>query len=232
VAACVVRFPSDSRRRQSAAAALRSFFLDAVRLFQSPASRGTLLAIGYLRGVVTASVGAFVAASLDGASTPPVALLLRVGLVTMAGTALGSFLATLASDRRHTAAQVELGALGFTLGLMGIAISCQPSWPLCFLIGACGGLVNVPLLAAFQRTVEPGTRGNAMALLNTVGYLAMTLAAALLAGLAQAHVLTPIGQFYFVAVLAAIGTMVAVYYRGAAARKLDACPALTSKSPE
>ena len=231
-AASVVRFPSDVRRAQSAAAALQGFFLDAVHLLHSPDSRGNLLAIAYLRGVATAGVGAFIAASLQGSASPPVTLLLRVALVTMAGTALGSALAAFASDRRHAAAQVQLGALGLTLGLTGVALFRQPAWPLSFLVGACGGLVNVPLLAAFQQTLEPGTRGNAMALLNTAGYLAMTLASALLAGLAHAAVLTPIGQLYFVAVLAAIGTTGAVYYRGGASRQLVACPAVTSKSPE
>jgi hypothetical protein len=227
-----VRFSSDKRRSQSASTALQGFFLDTVQILRNPASRGNLLAIGYLRGVATASAGAFIAASLDGAASPPFALLLRVAFVTMAGTAVGSLVATLAGDRRYAAAQVQLGAVGFTLGLAGVALFCQPSWPLCFLIGACGGLVNVPLLGAFQRALEPQMRGNAMAVLNAAGYLAMTLASALLAGLAQSGVLTPIRQFHVVAVLAAVGATAAVYYRGGDSWQLTACPRLVSKSPE
>jgi hypothetical protein len=77
-AASAVRFPSDSRCWQSAGAALHDFFLDAVQLLQNPASRGALLAISYLRGVATASVGAFIAGSLGGATSPPIFLLLKV----------------------------------------------------------------------------------------------------------------------------------------------------------
>jgi hypothetical protein len=182
--------------------------------------------------VATAAAGAFIAAARLGVASLPVMLLLRIAIVTMAGTALGSFLATFAGARRHGAAQVQVGTLGFTLGLLGVAVFCQPSWPLCFLIGACGGFVNVPLLTAFQQSLEPQTRGNAMALLNTAGYLAMTLASALLAGLAHAAVLTPIGQFYVVALLAALGTTAVVYYPAGVTRQFVACPVLTSKSPE
>jgi hypothetical protein len=196
------------------------------------ASRRNLFAISYLRGVATASVGAFLAGSLEGADFAPILLLLKIAFVTMAGTALGSCLAAMADDRRHAAAQVQLGALGLTLGLSAVAWLHQPWWPLCFLSGVCGGLVSVPLLAAFQRSLAPGMRGNAMALLNAAGYLAMTLTSALLACLAQANVLTPIGQLYFIAGLAALGTTGAIYYRGGTTRRLLARPPLMSKSPE
>jgi hypothetical protein len=231
-AASVVRFSGESRCRRSARAALQDFFLDALHLLRNPVSRGNLLAISYLRGVATASVGAFIAGSLDGVASSPLLLLLRTAFVTMAGAAFGSFLAALAGERRYLAAQVRIGAFGLTFGLIGVAMLHRPWWPLCFLSGACGGLLNVPLLAAFQRSLDPGTAGNAMALLNAAGYLAMTLTSALLAGLAQAKALTPTGQLYFVAGLAALGTTAAICYRGDVPPQLPPRPTSMSKSPE
>jgi hypothetical protein len=79
-----------------------------------------------------------------------------------------------------------------------------PLW-LCFLVGMFGGLVNVPLLASYQRDVPADARGNGMAILNTAGYLSMTLFSLLMVGLARAQILTTVGQLWFVTALAALG---------------------------
>ncbi len=73
-----------------------------------------------------------------------------------------------------------------------------------------GGLVNVPLRAAYQAAVPADARGNGMAVMNTVIYLFTTALALLVVGLIRGAVLeTPVAQLTFLVVLAGIGAAVA-----------------------
>ena len=203
-------FATDVRRPEPVLSALRSFFRDVADFFRNPATRRSLLAIAYLRGVVTAGAGAFIAVSLRESSTPPITVMMTIAMVTMGGTGLGCFLASMARDPRRSLGLIPIGAVGLTACLAAVAAYDSIPLYLCFCVGCCAGLINVPLLAAFQRSLAPATRGNAMALLNTAGYLAMTLSSLLFAGLAQSGLVTPRGQFWCVTALAAAGAAVSL----------------------
>jgi hypothetical protein len=136
-------------------------------------------------------------------------VLIRIAILSMIGAGIGSFVAGLVGDQSRSLGLVPWGATGLAAALAWVVgFTSVPSW-LCVLVGAFGGLVNVPLLAAFQRAVPADGRGNANAILNTAGFLAMTLFSAVLAGLAGLGVLTPTGQFGFVAGFAALGALAA-----------------------
>jgi 1-acyl-sn-glycerol-3-phosphate acyltransferase len=70
-----------------------------------------------------------------------------------------------------------------------------------------GGLVNVPLRAAYQEAVPADARGNGMAVMNTANYLCMTLLAALLFGLARLQIVSAAGQLWLLAALAIVGML-------------------------
>jgi 1-acyl-sn-glycerol-3-phosphate acyltransferase len=68
-----------------------------------------------------------------------------------------------------------------------------------------GGLINVPLRAAYQAAVPADARGNGMAVMNTAIYVLTTALSLLLAGLVRGGALpTPAAQLGLLAVLAAI----------------------------
>src|SRR5262249_14392244 len=147
------------------------FFGDFARLLTIPPCRSSLLAVSALRGLVTGSAGALIAAALSRGSSPTAQYqeLTRIAILTTLGAGVGSILAGLATDRRRTLSLVPLGAGGLVLALGWIALLPQaPAW-LCVMVGLCGGIVNVPLLSLYQGTVPADARGNGMAILNTAG---------------------------------------------------------------
>jgi hypothetical protein len=140
--------------------------------------------------------------------------LVLIAVLSMAGAAAGSFLAGLAGDSSRSLGLVPLGATALALCLSAIAlIPLTPIW-LCVLVGVGGGLVNVPLLAAYQASFPPDTRGNCMAVLNTSGFVSMTAMSLVVAGLAHEGILTALGQLAFVTALSALGAAAAWWFLG------------------
>jgi hypothetical protein len=210
-------FPSDVYRPAGVWEALRGFFHDARRVWEVPETRGSLLAVAYLRAAATAAVGALIADALAHHSEGPEGAwqaLARIAIVTIVGTGVGSFLAGLATDRRRSLGLVPPGVVGMTGTLVWAA--CAPPVPLalCLTVGVFGGFVNVPLLSAYQQDLPPDARGNGMALLNTAGYVAMTGISFILVVLSQGGLLSPVGQLWFVAGLTGLGCAAAWVYLG------------------
>jgi hypothetical protein len=234
LAALPAWFPTDVRRAEPALVALGGFFRDARRILAGRTSGLLLASVAYLRGLGTAAAGAFIARALQGGKQGPLeafGVLISIAVLSMVGAGVGSFLAGLVGDPARSLGLVPWGATGLVAALAWVTVfTSVPLW-LCVLVGAFGGLVNVPLLAAFQRAVPADARGNAMAILNTAGYLAMTLLSGVLAGLAGLRMLTPTGQFGLIAVLAAVGALAAWMALGPFALGRGGQSALSKTSP-
>lgn len=226
VTAWSARFPSDVYPPEPPAAALRGFFRDCVRLLTSGPSRSSLLAICVLRGLVTVAAGALIASSLAGSTDPATSYqtLILIAVLTMIGVAAGSFLAGLVGDQGRTLGLVPLGATGMGLALGWVALTPSPPVCLCVLVGVCAGVVNVPLLSAYQASLPADARGNGMAILNTAGFIAMTVLSLLMAGLAAAGILSAVGQLWFVAGLTGLSALAAWWALGT--RTLGLVPGL------
>jgi 1-acyl-sn-glycerol-3-phosphate acyltransferase len=202
-----VWFASDVHRPEAAGAAVAGFFRDCGRVFHDAASRSSLLGLAFLRGLIVATTGALVAVTLGGTRFD-LTRLLQVGLWVGVGLGAGSLLAGVQRHLRRALGLIPLGATMLLLGLVGAAAGMEPAPWLCVLLGAAGGMVNVPLAAKYQASVPADARGNAMAVRNTAEYLAMTVLAGLLVGLSSLGILSAAGQLWLIAVVAAVGTAV------------------------
>jgi 1-acyl-sn-glycerol-3-phosphate acyltransferase len=79
----------------------------------------------------------------------------------------------------------------------------------CLLLGFMGGLVNVPLRAAYLAAVPADARGNGTAVMNTAIYLMTALLAGLVVVLTQTGLLTSaVAQLSFLAALAGLGVVI------------------------
>ncbi len=215
LAAKPVHFASDIYRPAGAGEALRGFFQDARRVWRIAEARQNLLAVAYLRAIATAAAGAFIADALATHSECPEGAwtaLAAIAILSIAGTGIGSFLAGLETDGLRSLGLVPLGAAGMTVTMIWAAGAPPVPLALCLGVGVFAGLVNVPLLAAYQRHLPADARGNGMALLNTAGYVAMTLISLVLVALAQGRILTPVGQLWFVTGLTLVGCAAAWIY--------------------
>lgn len=207
------RFDADVRRPEPAAAAVLGFFVDLRRVVADPGARAPLLGLAALRGLSAAAVGALIAAVLDrpGGHGPEAAYhtLLAVALLAMAGAGLGSMLAGLLRDPRRALLLVPWGATGMAVALAWAAQ--EPTLPLalCAAVGLLGGLVNVPLLVAYQTAVPADARGNGMAILNTAGYLGIAALALGMAALSRSGLLSAGGQLLSLAALAGLAATAA-----------------------
>jgi 1-acyl-sn-glycerol-3-phosphate acyltransferase len=202
-------FPSDVRRPEAPARAVAGFFRDCLRIGREPAAAGSLLALACFQAVVTAGSGAVVEHTLgqelhDG-------LLQALGLIGL-GAALGCLMASWQGHPRRSLGLVPYGAAGLllALGWATFSLTGPAGWLPCFLLGFMGGLVNVPLRAAYQAAVPADARGNGMAVMNTVIYVLTTALALLMVGLVRGAVLrTPIAQLMFLVALAGGGAAAA-----------------------
>jgi 1-acyl-sn-glycerol-3-phosphate acyltransferase len=207
LAALPVTFRSDISRREPPGTALRGFFKDCQRIWAVPAARRSLIALAAFLAIATTGSGALVGYTLkdgvDRISLP------RVLLVVSAGVAVGAVLAGVQRDLRRSLGQVPFVASGLLLSLAWLAFSVdQPLLP-CLALGAFGGAVSVPLRANLQAATPADARGNSMAVMNTANYLSMTALSVAIAGLAIVNVLTPVGQIWTLAGLAALGAGIA-----------------------
>ncbi len=202
-----VRFPSDVRRPERAAEAVAGFFRDARRVLADPSARSTLAALAGLRGIAVATMGALIAATLNGGGQT-FEQLQEVGAWTIAGVAAGSLLAGVQRHPRRALGLVPVGATGLLVGLVIAATGSVPSPLLCAVLGAMGGLVNVPLATAYQASLPADARGNGMAVRNLADYVAMAATSLLMFSLAYHKVLDPWGQLWLLAGMAAVATVV------------------------
>jgi 1-acyl-sn-glycerol-3-phosphate acyltransferase len=213
-AAWPASFPSDVRRPEAPAGAIAGFFRDGLRIGREPAAAASLLGLASFQAIVTAGSGAIVQNTLDHAIHDG---LLRAMVLMGVGAGVGCLTASWQGHPRRSLGLVPLGATGLLLGLAWATAASSttaalPVWP-CFVLGFMGGLINVPLRAAYQAAVPADARGNGMAVMNFVIYVLTTTLALVLLGLIRGEVLkTPIAQLAFLAALAAAGAAVAWWY--------------------
>jgi 1-acyl-sn-glycerol-3-phosphate acyltransferase len=204
-----VAFPSDTRRPEPVGRAVTGFFRDCRRILADRTACASLLGLAGFQALVTAGSGAFVARAL-GPDSPGADGLLQALVLVGVGAALGCLAASLQGHPCRSLGLVSLGATGLLIALAWAALATGggasvPAMP-CLLLGFTGGLVNVPLRAAYLAAVPDDARGNATAVMNTVIYVFTTLLALLLVGLIESGWLpTPLAQLGFLAVLAAAG---------------------------
>ncbi|MFN4259324.1 MAG: MFS transporter, partial [Gemmataceae bacterium] len=208
VAAWPVWFAADVRRPEAPLAAVSGFFRDLGRVWRQPVARGSLLGAAALRGLAAAVVGAVVASALSSTDFLGKAerfeAMIQVGLWIMAGTAAGSLLAGVQGHPRRSLGIIPFAATGLAFFLLLAVIVGVPPW-LCLALGLCGGLLNVPLNAAYQENIPADARGNGLSVFNLFGFSAMMLLAGLMASLGYFQVLTPTGQLALLGLLAVGG---------------------------
>lgn len=209
-------FASDVHRPESPAAALRGFGVDVGRIWRAPTTRGSMLALAALRGIVTAATGAFVASALEaagGETGGAFRTLMEVAVASILGAAAGSLLAGIGRSAETTLRHAPWAVAGMLAAIVWAASVPRTPLFVCLFVGACGGFVNVPLLTVYQRNLPADARGNGMSILNTAGFVCMTLLAGTFA--ASAHWgLTAEGQLWLVAGLLAIACVAAWAVRG------------------
>src|SRR5262249_13641007 len=152
------------------------------------------LGLAFLRGLMVAMVGALVAATFGDAATRGKEELLEVAVWILCGAALGSLLASVPRHPRRVLGLVPLGATGLVVGLALAALGSHPSPLVCAILGAMGGLVNVPLAATYQAALPADARGNGMAVRNFADYLLITVMLLLIFVLARLQILSGTGQ--------------------------------------
>src|SRR5262249_38278079 len=110
---------------------------------------------------------------------------------------------------RRALGLVSFGSVGLVLCLVWALRNARAdSIPLapCVLLGFLGGLLNVPLRAAYLAAIPVDARGNGTSVMNVAIYTATATLAATLVGLTEGGLLTsPLAQLGFLAVLAGAG---------------------------
>jgi 1-acyl-sn-glycerol-3-phosphate acyltransferase len=207
LAAWPVRFPSDVRRPEGPSQAIRGFVRDTGRILHDSASRGTLLGLAGFLAIVATGSGAMIAylqaSHLENKDAMLMGALICVGV----GVAVGSLVAGLQGHPTRALGLVPLGATGLLVVLAWAAVSSDIRWP-ALALGFMGGLVNVPLRAAYQAAVPADARGNGMAVMNLANYVLTTAMALLVFGLVRLELLSAAGQLWFLAAVAAVATLV------------------------
>jgi 1-acyl-sn-glycerol-3-phosphate acyltransferase len=193
------------RRPEPPAQAVAGFFRDSLRIGREQAAWSSLLGLACFQAIVTAGAGAVVLRTLDRGSSD--GLLYAMALIGV-GAGLGCLTAAWQGHPRRSLGLVPLGATGLLLALawMTLLPPAETALPLvpCFTLGFMGGLINVPLRAAYLAAVPADARGNGTAVMNTAIYVLTTALSLLLAGLVRGGALpTPAAQLGLLAVLAA-----------------------------
>jgi 1-acyl-sn-glycerol-3-phosphate acyltransferase len=214
LAALPAAFPSDVLRPEPPLRAVADFFTDVRRVAAEPAAAASLLGLASFQAVVTAGSGALVAHALALESGGLEALKWAM-IFVMAGAALGCVLAGVPGHPRRNLGWVPFGAIGLLAALGWAAAAAGGGglpWMPCLLLGFTGGLVNVPLRAAYMAAVPADARGNAMAVMNTIIYVLTAVLGLLMVLLVGAGLLgTPLAQLAFLAILAALGAAASWY---------------------
>ncbi len=199
-------FVSDLRRPEPPLSAIRDFFEDCLRIFRSVQPRVALLVLACFLGVLTAGSGAVFTQSFDpesGVVDPVILILITIG------AAAGALLAGWQKHLHRGLGLVPLGSAGLMLSFAWASATGAPSWLACFLMGLTGGLVSVPLRAAYQATVPPDARGNAMAVSNMANHFVMAAVAGVLFLLVRLGVFRDLAQqLFFLTLVGIVGTLV------------------------
>ncbi len=202
-----VSFPSDVLRPESPGQAVAGFFRDSMRIGRERAAWSSLLGLASFQAIVTAGAGAIVQRTLD---RGPSQGLLHALVMMGTGAGLGCLTASSQGHPRRSLGLVPLGATGLLLALAIHALVGGSGWLSAFVLGFMGGVINVPLRAAYQAAVPVDARGNGMAVMNFAIYVLTTALALLLVGLVRGGWLhTPTDQLAMLAVLSGIGAIVA-----------------------
>jgi 1-acyl-sn-glycerol-3-phosphate acyltransferase len=208
VTALPVRFPSDVLRPETPAQAMAGFFHDCRRIVGDHEARHSLLGMAAFYGLLIGGTGALVGYALSPRFTDQQDALLHALVLVSLGAAAGSLLAGIEAHPRRSLGLVPYAATGLLAAFGWLAVNADPSWP-AFFLGLMGGVINVPLRATYQAAVPADARGNGMAVMNTTNYLAGTSLALLLLALSRWQLLSPIGQLWFLAALAALAVAIA-----------------------
>ncbi|HYV38067.1 MAG TPA: MFS transporter [Gemmataceae bacterium] len=211
VTALPVAFRADVRRSESAGDAIKGFFRDSRRIWWDRQARATLLALASLRAIVLGATGGFVAVMLNN-TTVDLPTLINTSFAIMAwimlGAAVGSLVAGMQRHPVRALGLVPLGGTVFAAGLM-IAALGETGPAVCVTLGVMGGLINVPLAAAYQIYLPADARGNGMAIRNLFDCTLITITSAALFGLAKGFGLGGTGQLWLVSAVAAVGVLFA-----------------------
>jgi 1-acyl-sn-glycerol-3-phosphate acyltransferase len=188
------------------------FFRDCARIGRERDAAASLAGLAAFQAVVTAGSGALVAHTLAGG--PHGQGILQALLLVMLGAALGCGTASLQGHPYRSLGGVPLGATGLLVALAWAGLTATPGRDLpllpCLLLGFAGGLVNVPLRAAYLAGVPADARGNGMAVMNTAIYVLTTVLALVVTGLVWGGLLaTPLSQLAFLGTLAVAGAALA-----------------------
>lgn len=206
------RFASDLWRPETPGRAVADFFRDCRRILRNVRSRDSLLALAFLRGLVVTAIGPVVSAALvqhgEQSTGHWLQFIFRTAGYSMAGAAAGSLLAGVQGHPQRALGLVPLGATGLVVALALGAICGVAGW-ICLLVGFMGGLMTVPLAATYQANVPADARGNAMAVLNTAGYLAIALMAPVLAELERRGLIGAAGLFWILTGLTGVAAALA-----------------------
>ncbi len=206
------RFPSDVLRPEPPRQAIAGFFRDCGRIIRVRAARVPVLALAGFQAVVTAGAWPLIQPLVEEAARfkELLSVLTCVGF----GAALGCLAAGIQGNPRRNPGLAPFGATGLLivlLTLMGVPEHGDelPRFT-CALLGFMGGLVNVPLRAAYMAAVPADARGNGMAVMNTAIYVLTTLLSLLMHGLLRLEVVkSPASQLGFLAVVSALGAATA-----------------------
>jgi 1-acyl-sn-glycerol-3-phosphate acyltransferase len=206
-------FPSDVRRQASPGSALAGFFQDTNRVLKNWETRGLLMGTAAFRGLVAVTGGAVVAEALHRAAQSPSAgavhVLMNEALWILLGIALGALLAGLQGHPRRMLGIVPFGSTGLFISLLALVI-CQSRGPwLCITMGVMVSLINIPLMAGYQRAVPADARGNGLAVLSAAGYVAMGILTGIMGALAYFQLIGIRTQFVLTAILGGLGTVLA-----------------------
>jgi 1-acyl-sn-glycerol-3-phosphate acyltransferase len=181
-AAFPASFPSDIRRAEPPGQALAGFFRDGSRIGRVPMARGSLFALASFQAIVTTGSGAMVLRVLDRDLSQG---LLQAMALMGAGAGLGCLTAAWQGHPRRSLGLVPLGATGLLIALawMMFSVTNNGSWLPSFLLGFTGGLINVPLRAAYQAATPRDARGNGMSVMNAAIYICTTTLSLVMIGL-------------------------------------------------
>jgi 1-acyl-sn-glycerol-3-phosphate acyltransferase len=136
-------------------------------------------------------------------------------VLVMVGAAVGCAAASLQGHPGRSLGLVPWGTSGLLAALGWAALAGTgaglPPGP-CVLLGFAGGMVNVPLRAAYMAAVPADARGNAMAVMNGLIYLLTIVLALLVTALVHTGALpTPLAQLGLLGGLAGLGMLVSWY---------------------
>jgi 1-acyl-sn-glycerol-3-phosphate acyltransferase len=204
LAAWPVWFAGDVQRCEKAGQALAGFFRAAAGILKLPETRTPLLFTAGFRGLVAALAGALFALQ-------PVSYLLDAGLWAAAGLVLGSALAGIQGNLWRCHGLVPFGAAGLCIAFLAAALGAPLSGALGVFLGVMAALVHVPLSTAYQAGLPADARGNGMALRNMTDGISTAAFAALGYFLIHTGAWSGDGLFWFMALLAAAGTGLALW---------------------